>query len=116
LHSQSDELRVFVLMHTEDDDSVERWVLNRVVHLGQELAWTFETDWKLTVCWFLQWATPMTFLFWQLGMAMRIWHVATLAIYHDPQTQAGSCLYVKLKKFWQSRSSIHDGVLTFITS
>jgi len=50
LHSQSDELRVFVLMHTEDDDSVERWVLNRVVHLGQELAWTFETDWKLTVC------------------------------------------------------------------
>jgi len=37
--SQSDDLRVFVLMHTEDDDGVERWVLNRVVHLGRELAW-----------------------------------------------------------------------------
>uniref|UniRef100_A0A0A9AG88 F-box associated domain-containing protein n=1 Tax=Arundo donax TaxID=35708 RepID=A0A0A9AG88_ARUDO len=69
-----DELDVGVLMHTRDDDGVERWVQDRVVPLGIEFVWVLRGGFN-----------DVSELF-VLAVRDGYAYLTTSPVYHDPQT------------------------------
>jgi hypothetical protein len=88
----SDQLNVGVLMHTRDDDGVEKWVLDRVVPLDRELERVLRVglDYDTVLNHLVADHSDLSVLAVQDGY---VYLFSIASVHHDPQT---SCWFLSL--------------------